>query len=141
MTSTTQNEARAAIYTLFLTAWEAGSDTPVARDNEKTDLPDGDLPWVRLSVRHFGRGQWTIGKAGTRQFKRVGSAFIQVYVLADDGTKNGDDLSNEAAAVFEGERIAGTSVCFKDVDVTEQGRDGKWFVFLVEAEFEYFEEK
>lgn len=139
MTSTGQNAARAAIYDKFIAAW--GATTPVVRDNEKSDEFDGLTAWVRLSVRHFGRAQNTLGEAPTRQFGRVGAAFVQIYVPINDGTSNADLLSNSAAAVFEGERISGTSVCFKDVNVSEQGREGNWYTVLVEAEFEYFEEK
>lgn len=139
---TTINQAREAIYDLFTDAWAVtvptpGLRTPITYDNEKYDPPD--TAWVRLSVRHTGSTQETLGPAGSRSFMRQGIAFVQIFTPSDKGVAEADTLARVAALAFEGERIVGTSVRFLDVVTRETGPEGKWFGVVVQANFEYDE--
>lgn len=130
------NQAREAIYSKFVTAWD--DETPVTFDNERYDPPD-DNPWVRVTVRHTGSTQETLGPAGSRKFMRTGVCFVQIFTRGDKGTAEADALARIAALAFEGERIVGTTVRFLDVVTREAGPDGKWYGVVVEANFEYDE--
>lgn len=137
-TSTTLNEAREAIYQAFVDGW--GATTAYTFDNEKFTPPD-QTPWVRLTVRHQDAGQETLGGTGNRKFYRKGSVFIQVFVPTDDGTANADTYLALARSIFEGTRIAGTTVRFLDVIVRETGPAKSLYEATVEAAFEYDEIK
>lgn len=137
---TTLNQAREAIYAAFVADWSVGPASAYTFDNEKFDPPEG-APWARLSVRHRGAGQETLGRPGARRFARRGAAFVQVFVPEDTGTADADSLTARARAIFEGVTLAGTTVRFQDVIVRETGVDGVWYGMMVEAIFEYDETK
>lgn len=139
-------QAKAAIYSAFMARWNEPDATPYTFDNEQFDPPEPDTEgfrqsWVRLTVRHTGRSQQTMGKAGNRKYTRVGAAFIQVFTATDIGTAEADRLAEMAANIFEGVKLLNTSVWFKDVITRETGVDGSWYGVIVEAEFEYEEIK
>ena len=136
---TTLNEAAEAIYQSFETAW--GATSALTFDNEEFDPPD-NAPFVRLTVRHNGARQDTIGRATNRKFGRTGSVFVQIFTLANEGRANADNLAQTARAVFEGVTLSGTTLFFRNVIVREIGPgDGRWYQVNVEAEFKYFETK
>lgn len=136
---TTLNEAREAIYGAFQTGW-VSTGVAWTRDNEAFEPPQ-DASWARLSVRHQSGRQDTLGAAGGRKFARTGAAFVQIFTPIDDGVQRADGLSETARAIFEGERLTGTTVRFIGVSVREQGPEGAWYRVLVEAPFEYDETK
>lgn len=137
---TTQNEAREAVYGLFDTDW--ASRTPYHFDNDKPGFDEQTVDaWARVSMRHNDAGQETLGGSGNRKFARRGSVFVQVFVKTNTGTATMDGHTDAARAIFEGVRIAGTTVRFLDVIVRETGPDGKWYQAVVEAQFEYDEIK
>lgn len=142
----TMNQAREAIYAAFITGWTTDSPapgdlrTPIARDNEAYD-PSAGTPYVRLAVRHIGRSQRTLGKAGNRKYGSLGAAFVQVFVPVNTGTKAADDLAKAAQDIFEGVTLAAVEVSFLDVTVRETGPSGKWFGVTVQADFDYEEIK
>lgn len=133
---TTLNEAREAIYGLFNTAW--ADRTPLTFDNERFDPPD-DAAWVRLTVRHTGSFQETLGPPGRRKFMRTGSCFAQIFVPIDQGVKEADTLATVAREVFEGVSISGTTVRFLDTIMRESGPEKKLYGVVIEANFEYDE--
>jgi len=135
---TTLSEAREAIYETFNTAW--ADQTDLTFDNEGFS-PSEEDPWVRLAVRHTASKQETLGAPGDRKFARFGAAFVQVFTPVDGGTAPSDTLIEDARAVFEGNRINGTTIRFNDVIVREEGRDESWCQTVVEAQFEYDETK
>lgn len=136
---TTLAEANEAIAQRFLDTW-APTGYQSTLDNEKFDPPDNE-PWARLAIRHLGSTQDTLGKQGNRKFERTGIAFVQVYVKADEGTKQSKELTQVVMDGFEGESITGTNVTFLDVIPRETGVDRGWFQTVVEANFRYFELK
>jgi len=131
---TTLNEAREAIYGVFVAVWTE----PYTLDNERFDPPD-DAAWARLTVRHTGGTQETLGPAGSRKFARTGSCFVQIFVPTDQGVQELDTLATLAREAFEGVSIAGTTVRFQNVVLRESGPDKKWYGAVIEAEFEYDE--
>lgn len=134
---TTITQAREAIYAAFVNA-SAINAAQLTFDNEVFDPPD-NKPWIRLSVRHNSMSQETLGRVGDRKFQRLGTTFTQIFVRTDNGTDEADELAISAKNVFEGVRLAGTTVRFLDVLVREVGPDGKWYQVVVEANFEYDE--
>lgn len=141
---TTIAEAKTAIYSKFIAEW--GNTAVYTLDNEEFTPPapaTGTIrqPWVRVTIRHTGRGQETMGKKNNRKFTRTGSVFIQVFTATDIGTSLADSLAEAAANIFEGVSLRNTSVWFKDVITRETGVDGTWYGVQVEAQFEYEEIK
>lgn len=95
--------------------------------------------WVRITVRHTGGPQDTLGPVGNRKFLRTGSLFISIFTKAGQGSARADELAAIFRDEFEGSRITGTTVVFLDVVAREQPEEGSWFSIVVEASFEYHE--
>lgn len=140
MTSTSLSEAKQSIQQTFIAGWD--STIQIALDNERFDPVQGQT-WARLSISHQANTQRTLGPVSTRKFGRQGAVFVQIFVPAkSNGTVESDRLVNIARGIFEGNRIINTSIRFYDVNNRELGiEEGKWFVALVEANFEYDEIK
>ncbi len=133
---TTANQAKDAIYKRLLA--NITLTTNVVFDNDEPDFEsEEETEWVRLVVRGGPRTQDTLGKAGNRRFRTTATMFVQVYTLAGTGVKQGDLLAKEVADIFEGTSFSG--VDFYEVPTRESGPDGKWFVHIVEGEFDYDE--
>ena len=107
-------------------------------DNDEFTAPD-DAPWARFAIRHNAGTQDTLGRTGNRKFLRLGSAFVQIFTRSNTGTRQSKQLAQTIVNGFEGARIAGTTIRFNDVIVRESGVDGKWYLTVVEATFEYDE--
>ena len=137
--STTYDQANEAIAQQFATTWGTTGFT-FQLENEKYDPPDVN-PWARLTVRHSGGTQDTLGGNGNRKFDRTGSAFVQIFVKSDGGTRQSKQLTQIVVDGFEGVTITGTSVTFLDVIARETGVDRGWFQVTIEANFRYFEQK
>lgn len=134
---TTVNEAADAIVRKFLDAW--GDTSPVVLDNEDQGQPG--TSWVRLSIRHSGANQETLGRTGNRRFERRAKVFVQMFLAQGTGRKTADAWTATVMGIFEGARLPGTSVCFGDVVPNERGPDGEWYAVTVEASFTYDEIK
>lgn len=134
---TTISEASDAVVKHFLAGW--GDRSPVILDNEAEGQPDQN--WVRLTVRHRGAGQETLGRPGNRRFERRAAAYVQLFLAQDAGRKLADEWTQAVLDIFEGVSLAGTSVHFGDVIPRERGPDGKWYGVTVEATFTYDETK
>lgn len=144
----TLDEAVAAVYQRWLDEWVDDNDDEVTvtvfDDEPDTDVNGGDVPWVRLSVRHTGEEQATQGAVST--VERFASVFAQVHTLAGRGRQNEEDgdlaadkLTQRARAVFEKTRIDGTSLVFFVGGPREGATDGRWRVTPVEIPFRYHE--
>lgn len=133
---TALNAARQSIYQRFITEW--ANTSPFTFDNEKFDPPDTN-PWVRLTVRHTGSVQETLGRIGNRKFNRSGSILIQVFIATNLGTETSDDLVTPARNIFEGASFNG--VYANNSVVREVGIDGRWFQTIIETFFFYDEIK
>lgn len=131
----TINEAREAVYKRWNDLWIATSF--VFENETERDLPDGSLPWVRVTVRHTSSVQDTLGPPGARRFRRGASVLVQLYDLANSGMQTLDTLAQSARVIFEGASFSGLD--FNNVMTRETGHDGKWSQVVVEAFFDYEE--
>lgn len=132
---TTMNAAREAVYSRWVAQW--GTTSPFTFDNEAFDTPA--VAWARVTIRHTGSAQETLGETGNRRFRRSASVFVQLYGLVDRGTSVLDTLATTARGIFEGVSFSGLD--FTNAVVRESGNDGKWFQYVVEAFFDYEETK
>lgn len=146
--TTTYKAARNTIQSLFWTAWQAnapaltGGSVPEVRwqGKEEPSLPPSDASWARVTVRHTGGQQATLGGPSLRRWRREGLITIQVFTPISDGEglNLGLDLAKIAADAYEGQDGDG-GIWFRNVRVSEIGPDGPWFQHNMLAAFEYDE--
>ena len=134
---TTINEAKKAINDRFTLAW--GVTTLVTKDNAEFTTPTEREPWVRLTIRHTGGNQETLGKKTNRKYERRGKIFVSIFVDVDIGTSLSDSLGKTAQDIFEGESFDGVTV--NDTVIREIGANDIWFHVIMEADFLYNEIK
>lgn len=128
--------ARSTALTHFRTIWT--TKTPVVIENQEA-VPPFQGPWVKAWVRHIGSEQASLGAAPHRIFERNAIFYAQVFGPLNDGEGKIDVLANDVKEIFEGKTINGLR--FRAVSIFEIGvRDG-WYSQLVEAKFQYDEEK
>lgn len=134
------NEAREAIYLVFLTAW--GSTSALEFDNEASTGPSG-ANFVRLVVRHNTRQQETLGGIGNRLFESGGSVIVQCFAPLDAGARGADALAEAVRAIFEGKTLqpSGASLRFTSAVVREIGPTKDSYQTNVEALFTYTQRK
>jgi hypothetical protein len=132
---TTQAQAREAIYLRFTTQW--GTRTTSTFENETFDDTKQEVSWVRLSVRHTGGGQDTLGKKGSRKYRRAGLIQVQIFTPKDAGLDEADGHVAVLKTIFEGESFSGVDC--NDLFPRERGEDGKWYLTVVECDFDYDE--
>jgi hypothetical protein len=137
---TTSNESRAIVYSEFVTNWPSALSPTVPHtfDNEAFDS-DGLSEWVRLIVRQTGGGQYTLGAAGTRVFRRRAAVLVELYVAVDSGLQRMDELARAAREIFEAKTIS--QVAFYDGDYRELSPLDGWMRGLVTVSFDYDEQK
>lgn len=136
----TPDQARAAIYTEFADQWAAR--TVLHREGELGfSEPAQGIPWARLSVRHTGGGQLTLGPLGGRKYRRRGLAIVQIFSPLASGMSVGATRAHEARAILEGRTVDG--VCFDDGVIQELplGEGERSYQTNVEIEFTYDEDK
>jgi len=137
---TTLSEAREAIYLKFLTDYTALPAASITADNEEFDPPNG-AAWGRLSVRHTGSVQESLGGIGLRKFTRIASCFFQIFTPQNQGAAEADTLAQAARTVLEGVTLSGNSIRFTNSVIRETGVENGWFGVVVESFFEYTETK
>ncbi len=135
---TTISAAREAIYQRFVDNVPTGIGANYTFANEKYTAPT-DTVWARVTVNHEAGEQDTLGGTGDRKFLRRGRVLIQIFDIVDNGIGNLDTLSDAVRDIFEGTSFS--SLCFYSVDVRETGPDGEWYQFVVDAPFDYQEQK
>jgi hypothetical protein len=142
---TTQAQAREAVYQCFEQHWldQPGNvpRLPYCYDNEGMDPA---MPaWVRLTVRHVGRRQISLGSQGNRRFETTCELHIDYYEAPGRGVRDTDEYVRPAADIFEGKALAGTTVKFQAVGVRELGvvEDGSWWAAKALGRFTYEEIK
>lgn len=131
---TTVNEAREAIYNMFINTFIGVTADRIAFDNEEFNAPSSGS-WVRLVTRTGTRKQDTLGEQGNRRFRTGAKVFVQVYTDSNTGVQTGDSISRQAADVFDG--MSFNSLDFGASVTRELGPDGKWYQHLVEVDFDY----
>ncbi len=137
--SVTLTEATERIYQTFSDDW--GSTSLFAFDNEKLVPPKPSDDWVRVTVRHAGGGQESLGDVGNRKFTRQGSVFVQCFVPLNEGRAGADLLVIAARNIFEGKTLLPESIRFTGSDVREIGESEGYYQMNMEAFFNYTETK
>lgn len=133
-------QAREAIYQHFVALWVVGADprTAYTLDNDPYDPPNA--PWVRLTVRHLSRRQISLGQPGNRRFEAAGLAIVQYFEPPNKGMRTLGQHVGRAVEIFEGARIAGTTITFqgaitpRELGIVENGR---WNAANLQAQFTY----
>lgn len=138
--STTLTEAREAVYKKFVDTW--GTRTVFQLENELFEEPGPDTAWVRVSVNHLDQGgQETLGPKGSRKYRRLASAFVQIFTPVNAGMQAADGHIEVVKTMFEGESFDGLD--FNDTLVRENGptEDRLWNQVTTESQFAYEEVK
>lgn len=141
---TSQLEATEALLGVFNTHWSGlGYDYQIY--GERFDASSRSDPWAKVTIREVSAPQHTFGTPGSgRKFERVGLMIIQVNTLSMAGSernavKQGLVLGDGVRKIFEGQRVPGTNIHFRQVTAREAGLNGRWAVTSVEASFSYYE--
>lgn len=130
----TYEEARDAIYKVFLDVW--GSD-PVIWADMFGRVPDETVPWARVILRHGGGGQSSLASdVGRRRFSRYGVLLIQVFTPAGRGQTQGYQLATKVANAYEDSKL---DVWFRNTRISEKGSSGNSDQIDVLTDFLYDE--
>lgn len=136
--SLTQAQAREAVYSHWQTQWETlQPGVPYYFENEIV-VPEPTTTWARVTLRHLDSVQHTLGLAGSRQFRREASVWVQLFAPLDAGMASIDALVADVRSIFEGVNV-------DDIDpagasrVQEIGSDGKWYEVVVVSPVTYYE--
>lgn len=135
---TTLNEAREAIYDLFVAAW--GVTTPIQRDGEYFDEPTDNTAWVRISLRSTFREQTSIGEVGNRRHESDANFFVQIFTPKDKGMSEADTLFRLAQTTLEGVTLSGP-VHLLATEPQEGGAEDKWNVMVAQTGVQFDEVK
>ena len=131
---TTLNTARGAIYTAFVAGW--GATSAYTFDNENFDPPT-EAVWARVTVRHGGRAQESLGPTGGRKFESDGSVIIQCFAPLDSGAALADTLALVAQGIFEGKTLSPEQIRFTSSVIREIGPTEDWYQINCETTFTY----
>jgi hypothetical protein len=133
------SQARDEILATFRDAWEADETSavvPVLYWDIAQDVPNSG-PWARVTVRHSAGNKSSLSnEVGSRRFTYVGTIFVQIFTVHEDGMVSADVLADIAMRAFEGNVTSG-GVIFRQVRLNEVGQDGQWFQTNVLVDFEY----
>lgn len=133
----TPDQVREAVEQRFTTQWAAR--TVFTFEGEKFKIPGPDANWVRLSVRHFGGGQETLGSSGNRIYRRVGQIIGQVFSPLIKGMRTGSSYAQDFRGIFEGTKFS-TIDCLNG-RILEIGPDASHYQHNVEIDLYYDEKK
>lgn len=130
----TYEEARDAIYKVFLDAWR--SDYVVWGDMFAR-APDETVPWARVILRHGGGGQASLANdVGARRFNRHGVLLMQIFTPAGRGQTQGYQLATKVANAYEDAKL---DVWFRNTRISEKGSSGNSDQIDVLTDFLYDE--
>ena len=105
-------------------------------DNEDSDRSGTDY-YVRVSLRHNGRQQATLGEVGDRKFLVTGTLFIQVFVVTNIKTFAADQIAQAFASQFDA--LVHSGISFGAAVTREGPVQGKHFQMTVDVPFDYFD--
>jgi hypothetical protein len=132
----TADEARDVMLGVFRTAWNTLGYTAEYED-VAGDPPDTTSVWARPVVRHVtARESSLTGGLGTKRFTAKGFVWVQIFAPMGDGSTAGYVASQ---AVVDAYRDADTPVLFRNVRLSEAGKEGSFTKIDVRADFEYDE--
>lgn len=147
------NEAVDTILSTLKTKWD--SDTPALNGGQaphlvyqfiESDLKphprDSGKAWARVTVRHNEGGKASLSNSdGQARYRRIGLAWVQVFVPAKSGSSwtLASSLAGVAAAAYEGKRGIAGPVVFTKVTLEDKPKEGAWVRVDVKARF-YWDE-
>lgn len=131
-------DATEAIYQEFVDSWSVGDGTYVF-DNDA--FTPGSATWLRVSVRPGEHTQETLGAEGSRRFRQIGLAIIEVFVPINTGTREFRRVQELARGVFAGKSLGDGLKFFGGVPTRDRLPEAKWLSAVVSATFEYWEQR
>jgi hypothetical protein len=137
--SLTYEQANDDIQKMITDAWSA-TGYPIFFESVQTDRDEETLPFIRVWVRHTFASQRTLGGQGSRIFERRGFVRIEVYSRITNGLQESYQLAKVASDAYEG-RSSDNGVWFRQVRISEMGKDGAFNRTDVIVNFEYHEMK
>lgn len=141
-------EARDALIGAIRTGWLAdGTSAPIPLhyDDVKADPPsttDAEGrpdPYARVTMRHVGGEQDTLGGVGNRRFMSSGVVTVQLFTAPGDGHALSDALASIVRGILFGLRSPNGVWVFDVSPPLEVGVTGAWFQTNVTATFRYQE--
>ena len=138
----TLDQATEFILARWTAQWIVGSAerTPFVFENEDDeDLDNGSVSWASVIVVETGGGQETLGGAGSRKFRRKAMVSIEIRTPKDSGSSEASTLAHAARTIYEATSFDGLD--FNNARVVPLGKGEKWTRHVVEADFEFTEEK
>lgn len=130
----TYEEARDAIYKVFLDIWGTG---PVVWDDMFARAPDETIPWSRVILKHNAGYQSSLANdVGNRRFARKGILLIQIFTPAGRGRTQGYQLATKVANAYEDAKL---DVWFRNTRISEKGSSGNSDQIDVLTDFLYDE--
>mgnify|MGYP003671982083 CR=1 FL=1 len=140
--------ARDTLIDALRTSWLASATTvniELQFDNVRDDTPTGQdsegrpLPFGRITMRHVGGDQETLGNVGARRFGSGGTVTVQIFTAPGDGHALSDVIAAEVRAAMQALRSP-NGVWLNEISPPiEIGRTGTWFQVNVAASFSYEE--
>lgn len=123
-------QQRIDIESRFNSAW--GVTTPIAWQNVGFTPPTSGS-WVRLSILNGDSNQISVGSTAGL-YRNAGVISISVFTEANQGTKAGLTLADQAAAVFRG-AFFGSGIKCRSPRITDLGLEGKYYRHEVSIPF------
>lgn len=81
-------------------AWKP-TGWPVVFEDLQADIPTGNEPWLKVTIRHIDGGTTSLtGAHGVRRYEAVGFLMAQVYVPSGRGFVDAYDLAEVLLAAF-----------------------------------------
>lgn len=133
--------------TVFRTRFATEFATPQALDfvieNQDEDDADGvplfqsDDEWCRVVIRQGDSKQTSCGAPGSRNFRTVGVAMVQIHVPLGGGDGRARALADSLKTAFQGVTVSG--VIFKMPSLKGMGRQAQWWQVTVSIPFQFDE--
>ena len=128
-------EARDAIFKVFLDAWDA-TGYPVTWTDVASEINNSETVWARVVLRHADGGQASLGgEIGSKRWERSGILFVQVFAPVGDGSTAAYNAAQLVADAFQS--VIGSDVWFRNVRINEVGSNGAFEQINVLVNFFY----
>ena len=124
----TAEEIRSEIMNVFSSSWATA--TAVAWSNQKFNEPNA--PWIRPTIKF---GETVYGEIGQGVGLRQGVLMIQVFDLANNGTKNSLEYASRLELLFRRKDLDGVMFKESTTDLVGLDENGYWNT-LVSVAFE-----
>jgi len=110
-------------------------DMQISWENVKFNPPNE--AWARFTIKKGKQERISISDTVSANFQTTGLLMIEIFTLAGIGTKQGDDLVDEASNIFRG-FLQGSVRC-RAPEITFSGKNGKYWKNLIQVPFLSYE--